>query len=65
MTKDTENEKDNFRGFEYFFSRLGSDLPNLTNLEIGGTFPFRTQELFQPMFVQKENLIPMQVKGPR
>jgi len=58
------DKKNNFKVFEYFFSRLGSDLPNLTSLEIGGTIPFRTQELFQLMFGLKENLIPMKVKRP-
>ena len=58
------DKKNNFKVFEYFFSRLGSDLPNLTSLEIGGTIPFRTQELFQLMFGPKERLISLKVKQP-
>jgi hypothetical protein len=49
-------------GFDYFFTWLGTDLPGLTSLEIGGTIPLRIQELLKLMLGKKEELIPKATK---
>ena len=52
-------------GFEYFFCKLGTILPQLISLEIGGTIPFRIQELAHLMFGNKEVVIPSNFKVNR
>jgi len=49
-------------GFDYFFTNLGTNLPNLTSLEIAGTIPFRIFELLNLMFGKKLELIPINIK---
>lgn len=52
-------------GFDNFFCKLGTILPQLISLEIGGTIPFRIQELLHLMFGNKEEVIPISLKVNR